>query len=86
MWHYIRNGQQGGPVGEDELRAMLAQGRLGLQDLVWREGNGYTSRGIAQLLITLLGFWLLVPILAVIIWNIIEAITVDRDASGRALA
>jgi uncharacterized protein DUF4339/TM2 domain-containing protein len=156
IWHYIRDGQQGGPVGDDELRAMLAQGRLGLQDLVWREGMagwapagsalgiaapppppalppsapvgapyppltpqwtqggwveppksraayvvlglfvgtlgihnfyaGYTSRGIAQLLITLLGFWLVVPLLAVMIWNIVEVITVDRDSSGRFLS
>jgi hypothetical protein len=38
--------------------------------------------GIAQLLITLLTFWLIVPILIVGIWVLIEVITVKSDAQG----
>lgn len=43
---------------------------------------GYAGRGIAQLLITLLGSWLVVPVFAVWIWVIVEIITVDKDANG----
>ena len=43
---------------------------------------GYSGKGIAQLLITLLLGWLILPWLAVIIWNIIEICTVTKDAQG----
>jgi hypothetical protein len=161
-WHFLRNGQQAGPVSEEELRGLLAQGRLSLHDLVWREGMagwtpasealgiaappppppayptqpapqapwsapaptapapaapplaaageapksrvayillglfvgtlgihnfyaGYTGRAVAQVLITvLLGWWAVVPLFAVIVWNLVEIVTVKADASGRS--
>lgn len=44
---------------------------------------GYHGRAIAQLLITLLiGWWLIIPIFCIWIWNIIEICVVDRDADG----
>lgn len=43
---------------------------------------GYTGKAVAQLLVTLLTGWLGVPILAIWIWNIVEIITVERDANG----
>lgn len=44
---------------------------------------GYNGKGIAQLLITLLIGWLLVPLLAIAIWVIIEICSVTTDAEGR---
>jgi TM2 domain-containing membrane protein YozV len=148
-YFYLSNGQRYGPVAESELRALVAQGRVAVTDLVWREGMaawapahealgiamppppppayaapaqtvlapppppaaaspagqkdrvafillgvflgtlgihnffaGYTGRGVAQLLITLLVGWLIVPWIAVAIWNIVEVITVTKDAHG----
>lgn len=43
---------------------------------------GYIGRGLAQLLITLFLFWLIVPLLAVWIWVIVEMIVIDKDAKG----
>jgi TM2 domain-containing membrane protein YozV len=43
---------------------------------------GYTGKAVAQLLITIFTFWLVVPILAVWIWVIYEVITVKQDANG----
>ncbi|MBP5534072.1 MAG: NINE protein [Alphaproteobacteria bacterium] len=45
---------------------------------------GYTGKGVAQLLITLFLFWLVIPLLAVFVWVIIEIITVTKDANGVA--
>jgi TM2 domain-containing membrane protein YozV len=45
---------------------------------------GYAGRGVAQLLITLLTGWLIVPLIAVWIWVIIEICTTDRDPQGLA--
>lgn len=45
---------------------------------------GYSGKGVAQLLITLLAGWLVLPVLAVSIWVIIEICTVTKDASGKA--
>ncbi|MDP6601197.1 MAG: TM2 domain-containing protein [Phycisphaerales bacterium] len=47
---------------------------------------GYTSRGITQLLISVLLFWTVIAPLAVWIWAIVEACTVWRDARGRAMS
>jgi hypothetical protein len=38
QWWYGEQGRQQGPVGDDELRAMVAAGQLGPQSMVWREG------------------------------------------------
>lgn len=46
---------------------------------------GYTGRGIAQLLVTLLTGWLILPIFIVAFWVIIEVITVDYDASNKRM-
>lgn len=43
---------------------------------------GFSGRGIAQLLICLLAGWLVVPIFALWIWNLVEIITVTADAQG----
>ena len=39
-WYYSENGRQAGPVTAGALREMASSGRLGPQDLVWREGMG----------------------------------------------
>jgi hypothetical protein len=38
MFHYSLNGQQQGPVSEDQLRQMVATGAISPDTLVWREG------------------------------------------------
>jgi hypothetical protein len=38
MFHYSLNGQQRGPVSEDQLRQMIATGTISPDTLVWREG------------------------------------------------
>lgn len=43
---------------------------------------GYTGRAVAQLLITLLVGWLIIPWLGVWIWCIVEVCTVRKDAKG----
>jgi len=155
MYYYARNGQQFGPHSEEELRGLVANGQVGPNDPVWKQGMqdwaplrtvidlgpvavppppppaptyappappaysapqamataavhpdaksratyvlfgvflgglgihnfyaGYTGRAIAQLLITVLTFWLIVPLIAVGIWVIIEMVTVTKDAKG----
>ena len=37
-WHYAKNGEQLGPVTEEELKALFDSGQLTEDDLVWREG------------------------------------------------
>lgn len=37
-WYYAENGQQFGPVSQDELFSFVAAGRLGPGSLVWQEG------------------------------------------------
>ena len=44
---------------------------------------GYKGTATAQLLITLLLFWLIIPLIAVGIWVLIEMICVTKDAQGR---
>ena len=46
---------------------------------------GYTSKGIIQLLITLLVGWLVLPAIGVGIWVIIELCTVTTDAQGNPM-
>ncbi len=53
-------------------------GAFGIHNFV----AGYTGRAVAQLLITILLFWLVFPILFVWLWVIIELITVTRDVDG----
>lgn len=43
---------------------------------------GYNGKGAAQLLITLLLGWLVIPWIAVEIWALIEIITVKEDKNG----
>jgi hypothetical protein len=38
MYHYSVNGQQMGPVTEEQLRQMVAAGTLSAESLVWKEG------------------------------------------------
>jgi len=45
-WYYEDAGQQRGPVADDELRRMLASGRLGWDARVWRDGmSGWSPAG-----------------------------------------
>jgi hypothetical protein len=37
-WFIIRDGQQHGPVSEQEMQAMIARGLLKPTDMVWRDG------------------------------------------------
>ena len=43
---------------------------------------GYTSKAVAQLLITLLTGWLIFPLVVVWIWVLIEICTIKQDARG----
>jgi len=38
QWYYSNNGSQLGPVSTEVLKGMIADGRVKLTDLVWREG------------------------------------------------
>ncbi len=38
QWHYMRGGNQGGPVSAAEIRNMAASGRLAPTDLLWNDG------------------------------------------------
>lgn len=38
QWYYSEGGMQRGPVSQEELLAMVANGQLGRHELVWREG------------------------------------------------
>jgi TM2 domain-containing membrane protein YozV len=46
---------------------------------------GYSGKGVAQLLLSLLLFWTIVVPIAVWIWIIIEICTVDHDAYGNRM-
>ena len=37
QWYYVKNGEQLGPVDEQDIRSMLADGRMTLADQVWSE-------------------------------------------------
>jgi uncharacterized RDD family membrane protein YckC len=37
-WHYVNQGQQAGPVTEEQLLALLREGKISEDTLVWREG------------------------------------------------
>lgn len=47
---------------------------------------GRAGQGIAQLLITLLIGWLIIPILVVWVWVLVEICTVTRDGKGMRFA
>lgn len=38
MWYFIREGEQLGPVPEEQIRRMTREGSLKRDDLVWQEG------------------------------------------------
>jgi hypothetical protein len=38
QWHYVQEGRQAGPVGEDVIKGMAASGALRPADLVWTDG------------------------------------------------
>lgn len=37
-WHYMQNGNQQGPVSAEQIKTMLASGKLKLEDSAWTEG------------------------------------------------
>ena len=43
---------------------------------------GYNGKAIAQLLITFIGGFFIIPALIVWIWAIVDIVTVNKDASG----
>lgn len=43
---------------------------------------GYNGRGAAQLIITVLTFWMVIPVLFIGLWALIEICTVTEDAQG----
>lgn len=38
QWYYGENGQQLGPVDENQFQALIASGRIGAATMVWKEG------------------------------------------------
>ena len=46
-WHYAKDGEQKGPVTEEELKQLFESGQISSSDLVWKEGmsewSGYGS-------------------------------------------
>ena len=44
-WYYAKGGTRYGPVSMDQLKELAARGRLGPDDLVWREGLETWVRG-----------------------------------------
>lgn len=44
---------------------------------------GYNGKGLAQLLITLVLWWLVIPVTIVWIWAIVEVCVVTKDAKGK---
>lgn len=40
QWHYAVKGQQFGPVEQDQLLALIREGKVGSSDLVWNPGMG----------------------------------------------
>lgn len=38
MWYFTQEGQQQGPVSDEQIKRMARDGSLGKEDLVWREG------------------------------------------------
>ena len=70
------------PAGQKDRIAFILLGvflgTLGIHNFF----AGYTARGVAQILVTLLVGWLIVPWIAVAIWNLVEVITVTKDAHG----
>ena len=49
-WFYVENGEQRGPVTEEELDALVKRGAINLQTLVWREGmENWISYQMARL-------------------------------------
>jgi TM2 domain-containing membrane protein YozV len=61
---------------------------LGLFLGMWGIHNfyaGHAGRGIAQLLITIFLWWLIVPLFCVAFWVIIEVCVVNRDGEGRRM-
>jgi len=44
--------------------------------------SGYTGKGVAQLLLTFVGLFFIFPLIAVVIWVIVEICTVTQDSEG----
>lgn len=50
MWYYVQNGQRVGPVGEDEVRSLIANGTIQRQTLVWKKGmQNWVQAGTTEL-------------------------------------
>jgi serine/threonine protein kinase len=38
-WYYIRNGERFGPLAEEQIKLMIASGKIGAHDLVWKTSS-----------------------------------------------
>jgi len=48
-WYYESGGQQQGPVNDTELDRLLAEGKITLDSLIWKEGmSGWTPLRVAR--------------------------------------
>lgn len=82
------------PMAGAPMPAVSDKSRLTYILLAWFLGvlgvhnfyAGRTGKGVAQLLITLLIGWTIIPLIAVGIWVIVEMITVTKDGLGRNFA
>jgi uncharacterized membrane protein len=50
MWHYVQNGQACGPIATAALQALLQNGSIGPETLVWQQGmtNWVPARSVAD--------------------------------------
>lgn len=44
MWHHLLNGSPAGPVDESRMARMIANGEIGRESMVWREGMAQWQR------------------------------------------
>jgi TM2 domain-containing membrane protein YozV len=59
----------------------LLRGGLGIHNFY----AGYYTRGLAQLLLTLLTAWLVIPIFIIAIWVVLELFLIKKDSNGNYL-
>lgn len=57
-------------------------GELGIHNFY----AGYRGRGFAQVLVTFIAGWLMIPLIGVWIWALVEVCTVSQDAEGNQFA
>jgi uncharacterized membrane protein len=48
QWYYVTNGQRQGPVGDEHIHQLVANGSIQPSDLVWNEGMGQEWKAAGQ--------------------------------------